>query len=136
MRLTIFLVVLALMPHVSNARPPDPVLKQMEVMARINAAIGICIDSSEFKRFDSNKALKFFDISIKIDYIIEEIAERYNDKGAHLVYTLASQDLRQSAEFRRGFFRSYSRPCAEQLLVDAEKEISDTRSRVRALIRR
>jgi hypothetical protein len=116
------------------ARPPAPVIAQMETLARVEAAIGICTSSSEFKKIDPNRALQFFDVSFKIEDLIVEIEKRYNDKDAYAAYKYASIKIGESVEFRQAFSNTYRSPCMEKMRVDSLREIDTVRVQLRAII--
>ncbi len=133
--LKLIVLMFFLIPLTTTAKPPKEILEQMEVMARINAAISTCIDSSEYKVLRSERALEFHDVSFKIDRIIESIEKSYNDNAAYMAYKLASLEIKESSDFNRIFRRTYSRFCADQLLIDMNKSVRAVEVRVNALIR-
>lgn len=132
---TFVFVAFLLTPSSTMAKPPKEILEQMETMARINAAISTCIDSSEYKALRAEKALEFHDVSFKIDRIIETIEKSYSDNVAYMAYKVASLEIKESSDFNRIFRRTYSRSCADQLLIDMNKSVRAVEVRVKSLIR-
>jgi hypothetical protein len=133
--LELIVLMIFLIPLTTTAKPPKEILEQMEVMARINAAISTCIDSSEYKALRAERALDFHDLSFKIDRIIETIEKSYSDNVAYMAYKVASLEIKESSEFNRTFRRTYSRSCADQLLIDMNKSVRAVEVRVKSLIR-
>jgi hypothetical protein len=133
--LSFWISIILMAPSITSAKPPQDILEQMEIAARINAAISICLDSSEYKAMRSEKALQFHDVSLKIDRIIEIIEKNYGDDRAYLAYKLASLEIKESPEFIGKFRRTYSRSCADQLLSDMTKSVRAVEAKVNSLVR-
>ena len=118
------------------AKPPDEVLTQMEILSRVEAAIQVCLNSPEYKKLPATEALKFHDVSIKASDIIEIIEKRYDDKYAYAAFMTASMQIGSTNDFKRDFNKTYSRKCAEQLLLDASGTLNTVRDRIKSLAKK
>lgn len=115
------------------AKPPPDVIAEMESLSRVNAALMLCFESAEYKRLSNKEALRIHDLSQRADQIIEYIEKKYSDSNAYTVYTIASIDYKTKPEFTRQLSKSYSRLCALQLVIDAEKQLRVTHSKIMAI---
>jgi hypothetical protein len=124
-------VILSFFIHSSHAaKPPEPVLEQMEILARIEAAIQTCLDSQEFKKISDEDALKFYEILSYVSDIAEIIEKKYDDDAAYFAIKYASDELLRSQNFRLYLSNTYSRKCASQLYIDAKTTLSSVRSNI------
>jgi hypothetical protein len=130
------LIFLLFSAQVFAAKPPKEIITQMVTMASVEAALGVCFASTEYKNLPATEALKFHDISIKITDIIELIQKRYDDDILYLAFMLESQSIGDSLEFKRYFAKTYSRQCAQQLLIDSTETINSVRTRVNIQIKK
>jgi hypothetical protein len=117
------------------AKPPQQVIQQMEILARVQAAYQLCFASIEYKKLPATEALRFHDISIKIGEIAEIIEKRYNDDAAYMAIMTAALTISESPEFQSSFLRTYSKKCAPQLLIDSSETIKTVRARINGIVR-
>jgi hypothetical protein len=122
--------------YASAVKPPAEVLSQMETMATVQAAIEICLNSTEYKNLSATEALKFHDVSLTASNIIESIEKRYDDQYAYMAFITASIKISESLEFKRDFAKTYSRKCAQQLLTDSNQTLNSVRTRINSLIKK
>lgn len=117
-----------------GAKPPSAILDQMSILSNIEATINICLDSEDYKKLNSDQALKFHAVSNKIGIIIEDIEKKYNDDMAYLVVKMTAMDLSKNSNFKSIFSKTYSRNCAPQILIDTNKALDSTSNNIKHLI--
>jgi hypothetical protein len=108
----------------------------MEIMATVQAAIEVCLNSSEYKKLSDTDALKFHDVSLTASSIIESIEKRYDDQYAYMAFITTSIKIGESPEFKRDFAKTYSRKCAQQLLTDSNQTLNSVRTQINSLIKK
>jgi hypothetical protein len=134
MNKTIILALLFISNIAIGAKPPSAILDQMSILSNIEATISICLDSDEYKKLNSEQALKFHAVSNKIGIIIESIEKRYNDDMAYLVVKMTAMDRTSNSDFKSNFAKIYSRKCAPQILIDTNKALDATSDNIKNLI--
>jgi hypothetical protein len=117
-------------------KPPELIIEQMEILARIDAASGICIFSDAFKKIPDKEAFNFFEISTAIDDVSKIIDERYGGDSAYFAIKYSSSMLLQSEEFKRQFSKSYSKKCSPQLFIDLRKALDSTIKNIKILVKK
>jgi len=117
-------------------KPPELIIEQMEILARIDAASVLCIQSDEFKKIAPEEALKFFQISSAIGDVSDIISKRYNDDSSYIAIKYSSFGLSQSDEFKRQFSKNYSKKCSPQLLIDLRKALDNTTKNIKIIIKK
>jgi len=122
--------------YASAVKPPAEVLTQMEIMATVQAAIEMCLNSTEYKKLSATEALKFHDVSLAASNIIELIEKRYDDQYAYMAFITSSIKIGESLEFKRDFAKTYSRRCAQQLLADSNETLNSVKNRINSLIKK
>lgn len=118
------------------AKPPEAAMAQLQIMATVQAAIHECLNSPEYKKLSATEALKFHAITSKASDIIERIEKRYDDDLAYLAFMSASIQIGDSPEFKSAFAKTYSRKCAQQLLIDSTETLNTVSDRINSLIKK
>jgi hypothetical protein len=122
--------------HALAAKPPEAAMNQLQIMATVQAAIQVCLNSPEYKQLPATEALKFHAITSRASDIIEKIEKRYDDDLAYLAFMSASMQIGDTPEFKRAFASTYSRKCAQQLLIDSTETLNTVSDRVNSLIKK
>ncbi|NBQ48518.1 MAG: hypothetical protein EBU33_08715, partial [Sphingobacteriia bacterium] len=132
----IFLIISLFIENAFAEKPPEAIIEQLGVMATVQAAIHMCISSSEYKKLSATAALRFHDVTLRATDIIEIIENRYKDDVAYMAFMSASIKIGDSSEFKRNFAKTYSKKCTEQLLIDTTETLSAVKERVNSLVRK
>jgi hypothetical protein len=130
------IIVLFISTFCYGAKPPSEILDQLGILSNIEATIGMCLNSEEYKKLNADQALKFHDVSINIGIVVMGIEKKYDDNMAYIAVFSAAQDILATAKFKNIFSKSYSRKCAPQILVDTNEALNVTSNKIKSIMRR
>lgn len=119
-----------------GAKPPNEILDQMVILSNIEATIGTCLNSIDYKKLNADEALKFHYVSNDVSNVIEKIEKRYSDDMAYLVVKMTAQEIIEKKDFKEFFAKTYSRKCAPQMLIDMKEALQITSKKIDNQIKR
>lgn len=103
-------------PNVGHAKTPPPeVMRNLESLSLVSAAINICLDSADAKKLSNQRYLALSDIISDVENMVERISEKYREKSIPLAFQVAVVGHMESTEYRSKLRRRYKNFCAAEL---------------------
>ncbi len=122
--LLIFVWILFLTPNTGYAkRPPPDVMRSLESLSLVSAAINICFDSVDAKKLSSQRYLVLSDIISDTEDIAEWISKKYSEKSIPLAFQAAVAGHMASTEYQTKLRRRYNNLCSVELQDESRQTL-------------
>ena len=131
MQKLIYSLLAVLLPILSFAAIPRPMLENVEALATIKYPIELCMASKEYEGWTIQKQTRFIVLGAKIDTLVLKIQKYYKEKNVFEAYLFSVSKFASSEQNKKAILNQYGNYCADkvyneinEMFADADRQIS------------
>ena len=131
MKRLIYSLLAVLLPILSFAEIPRPMLENVEALATMKYPIEVCMATKEYEGWTIQKQTRFIVLGAKIDTLVLKIQKYYKEKNVFEAYLFSVSKFASSEQNKKAILNQYGNYCADkvyneifEIFTDADKQIS------------
>jgi hypothetical protein len=106
-------------------RTPPKMRENVESLAMLGGALKICVRDAEFKKLTNDTAIDTHKLLIRLDDLVEKIANHYRDTVLQTAFDFAEHTYSESESLKMKIIARYGSHCSAKFLSEMAVQISD-----------
>ncbi len=106
------------------SQTPKPMLDNVYALTEAAAVLNVCFESHAYKSLPNEKALQIHDLSMRLEDLVQRIANRYNHETLLLVFGMSKVKISSDKEMIESVRKEYGY-CNEKLFKNMETYVSE-----------
>jgi len=99
-------------------------------LAEAAAILNICFESIEYSNLSDDKALDLFGLSMRLEDLVQQIADQYNDEALPMTYGMMYMEMSSDPEIME-YARSEYQYCSNKLLKDMKSYVDASERQIK-----
>ena len=135
MQKLIYSLLAVLLPILSFAAIPRPMLENVEALATMKYPIELCMASKEYEGWTIQKQTRFIVLGAKIDTLVLKIQKYYKEKNVFEAYLFSVSKLASSEQNKKAILNQYGNYCADKVYNEINEMFADSESQLNKFLK-
>jgi len=135
MQKLIYSLLAVLLPMLSFAEIPRPMLENVEALATMKYPIEICMGTKEFEGLTMQKKTGFIVLGVKIDTLVLKIQKYYKEKNVFEAYLFGVSRFASSEQNKKILLNKYGSYCADKVYNEINEMFASSESQLNKFLR-
>ena len=135
MQKLIYSLLAVLLPILSFAAIPRPMLENVEALATMKYPIELCMASKEYEGWTIQKQTRFIVLGAKIDTLVLKIQKYYGEKNVFEAYLFGVSRYASSEQTKKTLLNKYGSYCADKIYNEINEMFTDSESQLNKFIK-
>ena len=135
MQKLIYSLLAVLLPILSFAAIPRPMLENVEALATMKYPIELCMASKEYEGWTIQKQTRFIVLGAKIDTLVLKIQKYYKEKNVFEAYLFSVSKFASSEQNKKTILNQYGNYCADKVYNEINEMFADSESQLNKFLK-
>ena len=131
----IYSLLAVLLPILSFAAIPRPMLENVEALATMKYPIELCMASKEYEGWTIQKQTRFIVLGAKIDTLVLKIQKYYKEKNVFEAYLFSVSKFASTEQNKKAILNQYGNYCADKVYNEINEMFADSESQLNKFLR-